>query len=331
MQHTTSTAGRGLAIAAGVVLASGTLAILFEDVLIHAAPFALKHYIVLVVVAGTMMAGHLADQARRARHVVSCLGFALIFIAGTGLVVYSSVGRQAEKTMLSSAEHDDLVQQRLDLKAALTAERETLKARKAEADAECKSGEGTKCRGARATVAFYETSIKGLEARLSLLDPAKPVSPEAEQLGAFAEALGYDKDKVKAVAVLMAPFFITLFLEFGTIVSFGFAFSPKRKIDARWLPTEIETAQTSFAAPEPPSPPQGPKRKPKRLPDNVFPLRHPAIEAIERADHPLTNRELAEAMSVSEGEASKRWQEVAHLLDVGRQGKELRITLKRRA
>ena len=37
-----NTAGRGLAIAAGVILASGTLAILFEDVLMHGPPFTLK-------------------------------------------------------------------------------------------------------------------------------------------------------------------------------------------------------------------------------------------------------------------------------------------------
>ena len=29
--------------------------------------------------------------------------------------------------------------------------------------------------------------------------------------------------------MLLAPFFTTLFLEFGTIVSFGLAFSPKRR------------------------------------------------------------------------------------------------------
>ena len=40
---TFNTAGRGLAIAAGAILATGTLAILFEDVLMHGAAFTLKH------------------------------------------------------------------------------------------------------------------------------------------------------------------------------------------------------------------------------------------------------------------------------------------------
>ena len=227
--HTTNTAGRGLAIAAGVVLASGTLAILFEDVLMHGAAFTLKHWLTLVTVAGTMMVGHLADLARRQRHWASVAGFTALFLAGTGLVVYSSVGRQAEKTFESSVEHDQLVAQRVDLKKQIEAERKSVQDKRDAADAECATGIGPQCKAKRATVAFYETSLKGLEARLQVLDAPKPVSAEAEQLATVAAALGYNKEQVRAIAILLAPFFTTLFLEFGTIVSFGFAFSPKRQ------------------------------------------------------------------------------------------------------
>jgi len=225
--HTHNTVGRNLAIAAGVVLLSGTLAILFEDV-VHGAPFTLKHYLTLVIVAGTMMAGHLADVARRHNHWLSAIGFAAIFLAGTGLVVFSSAGRQAEKTMMSGTEHDDLVKQRISLEGQLATERETVSTKRAAADKECASGEGTKCRAARSIVAYYENSAKGVEARLALLAPAKPVAPEAEQISVIAAALGYDKDHVKAVAMLLDPFLRTLLLELGMVVSFGFAFSPKR-------------------------------------------------------------------------------------------------------
>jgi len=228
---TNTTAGRGLAIAAGAVLASGTLAILFEDVLMHGAEITLKHWLTLVTVSGTLMVGHLADMARRQRHWMSVLGFTALFLAGTGLVVYSSVGRQAEKTIVSGVEHDQLVAQRLNLEAQISAEREAVKAKREARDAECASGDGSKCKAKKATAAFYENSLKGLEARLQVLEPAKPVSAEAEQFASVAAALGYDKDQVRALAILLAPFFTTLFLEFGTIVSFGFAFSPKRHMN----------------------------------------------------------------------------------------------------
>ena len=240
---TAITAGRGLAIAAGVVLATGTLAILFEDVLMHGAQFTLKHWLTLVTVAGTMMVGHLADLARRHGHWMSVSGFTLLFLAGTGLVVYSSVGRQAEKTMLSSAEHDDVVQKRIDLKSKLATESAVLKAKQDAADTECKTGDGRRCRGARAVATVWAESVAGLEARIEKLAPAKPVAPEAEQFATVAAALGYDREQVKALAMLLAPFFTTLFLEFGSIVSFGFAFSPKRQSRA----PVVDTNQKSSA------------------------------------------------------------------------------------
>lgn len=247
---TTNTAGRSLAIAAGVVLASGTLAILFEDVLMHGAQFTLKHWLTLVTVAGTMMVGHLADTARRHRHWMSVAGFTALFLAGTGLVVYSSVGRQAEKTLISSVEHDQLVAQRIDLKKQVEDERKSVQEKRDAADAECATGIGNQCKAKRATVVFYENSLKGLEARLQVLDAPKPVSAEAEQFANVAAALGYDKDQVRALAILLAPFFTTLFLEFGTIVSFGFAFSPKRVVRTVRQPSPSDTLQTSFAAPD---------------------------------------------------------------------------------
>jgi hypothetical protein len=65
------------------------------------------------------------------------------------------------------------------------------------------------------------------------------------------------------------------------------------------------------------------KMKPRRLP-----ARHPVVCALENVGYPVTNGELARLMGVSDGEASKRWREVAHLLDVARIGKERRIRLK---
>lgn len=263
---TCNTAGRGLAIAAGVLLATGTLAILFEDVLMHGAQFTLKHWLTLVTVAGTMMVGHLADLARRHRHWLSVAGFTALFLAGTGLVVYSSVGRQAEKTMISSEEHDKNVGERLRLEAERTAEAASAKKYRDEADTECQSGEGNKCRSARASRDFYDNSVKGLDARIQLLAPAKPVSVEAEQFATVAAALGYDKDQVRALAIMLAPFFTTLFLEFGTIVSFGFAFSPKRQSKQLLLPKPtptIEAKNDSASVPKGSTsqPPNGPNRR----------------------------------------------------------------------
>jgi hypothetical protein len=58
------------------------------------------------------------------------------------------------------------------------------------------------------------------------------------------------------------------------------------------------------------------------------PAKHPVLSALENVKVPVNNGELARLMGVSDGEASKRWREVAHLLEVARVGKERRIALK---
>jgi hypothetical protein len=60
-----------------------------------------------------------------------------------------------------------------------------------------------------------------------------------------------------------------------------------------------------------------------------LPAKHPVIFVLESVKVPVTNGELARLMGVSDGEASKRWREVAHLLEVARVGKERRIRIKR--
>lgn len=263
---THTTGGRLLAIAAGILFATGTLAVLFEDVIIRGAPFSLKHYLTLVLVTGVIMVGHLAYEAWVGRSLMSCLGFGLVALAGTSLIVYSSLGRQTEISMISEAQHDEQVKTRVALESQLASDRTSITDNRLKADKECATGEGPRCRAARATVAYYEDSVKGVEARIALLKPAKPVAPEAEYLGTIAAALGYPKEQVKALAVLIAPFLQVLVLEFGTIVSFGFGFSPRRPVrtvapaaTAVELtgPTNQDTAQTDFPAVEALSQPKG--------------------------------------------------------------------------
>lgn len=119
---------------------------------------------------------------------------------------------------------------------------------------------------------------------------------------------------------------------FGTVI-----FARVEKVAAA-APSLADTAQTSFAdgatfatfsGPEnEPTPPQGPRR---RLPANVtqFPVaKHPVVAALEKVAGPVSNGELARLMGVTDGEATKRRAEVAHLLHETRAGKECRIQLR---
>ncbi|MBK9080215.1 MAG: hypothetical protein IPL91_14495 [Hyphomicrobium sp.] len=68
----------------------------------------------------------------------------------------------------------------------------------------------------------------------------------------------------------------------------------------------------------------------RQLPANVIDFRsHPVVRALENIGGSVSsNRELAKLMSVSEGEASKRWREIEDRLDIVRVGKQLSIRLR---
>lgn len=81
-----------------------------------------------------------------------------------------------------------------------------------------------------------------------------------------------------------------------------------------------------------PTPPRGGRKTRKSKPSATvihFPAKHPVEAALERNGGSVaSNHELATLMGVSDGEASKRWPEIEHLLDVNREGKRVRIALK---
>lgn len=221
-------AGRAAATLLGLALASGGASLLFGDVIFGHADFTQKHFQTVCIVFGTTIAAYAAHHAWNNRHLAACLGLALIAAAGTGLIVWNSLGRQTEGVMVASGAYDKIVSERRDLETSLAADRASITEYRKAADKECASGEGSRCRGARSSVTFYENSAKGTEARLKLLETPKPVDPSAEAFGNLAAALGFNKDKAKALSMLFMPYFVVLFFEFGTTISFGYAFSPKR-------------------------------------------------------------------------------------------------------
>jgi hypothetical protein len=227
---TSTTEGRFLAISAGIVFVLGTLGILFEDVLTKGAPVALKHGLTIVILAGTIMTGHLANRAwRRVRTWPSAIGFTMVFICGTALVVYSSVGRQVDASVQTSGQIEATNEHRSDIKRLRVKAQAMLDESLNNYYKECRSGDGKQCKGIKSSIDVYTAAVKGHDADLEKLGAPKPVAPEAEQLAEVAHVIfGVDKARTKAAAVLGAPFLITLFLEFGSIVSLGYAFSSRQ-------------------------------------------------------------------------------------------------------
>ena len=163
---TTSMPSRVLAMLAGAVFLSGTVAIMFEDVILRAAPLALKHWVALTLLAGTIFAGHLADVARQSRQWLTATAFVVVFLSGSALIVYLSAGRQADATIQTTAQINDDAERRIEITAARSRAQKMLERAQGELASECKTGRGTRCDGIRTTIAVYEAALGGHDAAL---------------------------------------------------------------------------------------------------------------------------------------------------------------------
>jgi len=326
---------RALAIIAGLAFTAGALTILLGPALLTPLEWSSYHVLTIISVFGTTAAGHLLADAGF-KHPIAGLGFLVLFLGGTALVVANSVGRQAatfeESTLSAEATNAAIADKSEDLKQA--------RARKVYADAQVqretsRGGCGRSCKDWKTNASDVAIVIGQLERDIAALGPKKPVNAKAERMAEMAALFGVSKAKAQAMFVLLEPLLNCLFFELGSIVSLGFAFRQgKRQVltIANDCPSVADNRQTSFPVefqlPEPPEPPKGKRRKP--FPKEVIDFRnHPVVKALRDVGGSVTShRQLAELMGIDEGAATRRRHEVEDYLDVTKVGKQLRIALR---
>lgn len=317
--------GRALAIFAGAAFAAGGLNILLGPSLLQPATWDSYQWLTILTVFGTIAAGHLMVDAKQAGHLFAMLGFLVLFLSGTGLVVYQSVGRQVETITVSAISAEDV-------NARLVAKHDELrdaKVRLAYAESQFEAEQTgqrcrERCRRWEQTAKDRRIVVASLEKEIAAIGPQKPVNAQADAMADIALLFGIHatKGQVVAALLLLVPFCKTLFFEIGAIVSLGFAFRHGKVSE-----TVSDLPSISDQFPPEIEPPKGRKSKPKA---NVvqFPAKHPVLKALSDSGGTVSsNRELASLMSVSEGEASKRYREVADQLRIERVGKQLKISL----
>lgn len=215
---------RGMATVAGLAFTTGALIILLGSAVITPRDWTSHHVLTILAVFGTIFAGHQITTAWRARSI-AVIGYAIVFIVGTGLVVYNSVGNQAEKagsTVASAADINARIKDK-------TADLKSAKVRKANAEREA-DGEmkgqlcRDRCKAWKQNAVDIGNAIKTLEAEIAALGPQRPVNIKAERMAEVAALFGADHAQAKAALMLIEPFLWSLFFEIGSIVSLGFAF-----------------------------------------------------------------------------------------------------------
>lgn len=224
---TLKTRQRSLAVASGLAFTGGAFYILLEDIM-AGHPWSMEHGLTVLTVLGTIAVGHLAVEAARIRHLLPALGFCLLFVAGTALTVYNSVGRQAESSDARLLDVEARNEQIVATKRALAANTTMLAEARERHARECATGRGKRCDGIAATIRVYEDAVKGNNSDLVKLGPPKPVAPKAEKMAAVAAIFGADKTQAKALLMLIEPFAYTLFFELGSIISLGYGLSGQR-------------------------------------------------------------------------------------------------------
>ncbi len=331
--------GRFLAGVAGCAFAAGGLTILLGSDLTSPQDWQASQCLTILTVFGTIAAGHLMVDAARARHLFATLGFLVLFLSGTGLVVYSSVGRQVETagtTTLSVEDNNTKIADKTeDLKAA--------RARRDYADRAADremTGQrcGQRCKDWKTNAKDIGVVIKQLEGEIAALGPQKPVNAQAAAMADMAALFGADnKARTVAVLLLIIPFLKTLFFEVGAIVSLGFAFRQGKRpvlVAANDCPSVADNRQTSFPVefqlPEPPEPPKGKRRKPEIGKGVVDLHEHRVWKAIVRNGGSVSShQELADLLGIDPGPASRLRQEIDDHLKLTKVGKQLRIELKK--
>jgi hypothetical protein len=308
-----STPKRGLAIVAGLAFTAGAVVILFGDALWAPAQWAAYHYITLLTIFGTIAAGHLTVSAWRARHV-STAGFALLFLAGTALVVYQSVGRQAEvaDTRASAVESRNALIDRK--KADLIEARDRVQAAELQVSEEMagrpdKNGRRTKASSCGKDCKDWQTrardamaSVKALEADLASLGPPMTVSPKADRMAQLAAVFGGDFSKWKSALILVEPFLWTVFFELGSVVSLGFAFGHGRRQPSQTPVFPRATVAATVANDLEPLPPKGGNRRPVAT---KAAAEADVIRLVARGEPIPSQDTLAERWGVHKGTASK--------------------------
>jgi hypothetical protein len=206
-------------------------------------PFAVKHWLTLVVLFGTILFGHIAKKAGWLN--LKKYGFWILFWLGTVLIAYSSIGRQSETMTISAAQAEQDMKQRERANAEIASNGDMLAAAKTKLDKECASGAGKRCAGIERTIKVYEAAIAGNQAILDKLGPAKPVAPDADKLAEVLGVFGYDEKRTRALAVLLQPIGYFAFLEYGSILSLGFVLAGgQRKSRRAGVPTASDSNQS---------------------------------------------------------------------------------------
>lgn len=303
MKHTI--AYRAGAIAFGALASIGAGWLMLDDIV--KVGFNSKHLVSVIVLLLAIGATHYCFASLKAGQWGKTLAAGIIALAASGLVMVSTAGRNADldkaaasAAVIEKAKYADAVRERDEA-------RKEAKAKLAEWTAECGSGVGKACKGKKVIAEAFDARERIAQANVDRLEPT-PASPgAAKALADVLNTLGLVADVAKAEAVIakVLPYLTALVLEGAAGWFFLAAFPPK-------VITAVEA--------------------PVVKPDVVEETDDAELDQVRKllaGKRPMTNQQIADALGISKGEASKRVSRAvaAGVVRRNQRGREVSITL----
>lgn len=296
------------AMGLGLIFALGTAYVILDDVR-QGAAFTTDHVMTVLVILGTIAAGHMFWPAVRSLRLMSAVGLALVFAGGTFFCVSGSAGRSAKVLQHKEAEANVVSDARKDAETELKKARDARAVASANFAKECASGKGNRCDGLKAALDAADTQVYRMEARLDGIKPSEPANGELRYIAELVTlAVPAKVQEVEKALALLTPLAKALILELATIVFFGLGFGHE-KVSKR-----------------PASPAPGEMKK-LPAPKQEIVIADPVVAALRDAGRPLSNQELAEKLGVAKGTASKWVKARSAVLSKEAVGREVRISL----
>ncbi len=208
----------------GTICAVVALVILVEDAL-KTGHWSLEHKIMPAVVLIAIVSGKLIWDAYKRHRYAAFVGFGLVCVLATALMIVISIGRQGK------AADSDALAVRATNDAISRAQEELAHSRKRLTDAETMveretTNKGCKsiCRDWQRRAREVRSDIAAQEAQIKTMGPAKSTAATPENSAALLhETFGVDKVRAVRLFTLWLPVAFALLFEFGAIVSFGYA------------------------------------------------------------------------------------------------------------
>lgn len=307
--NSTTIRSRG-ALALGIFFTAVTARTILDDVW-NGAPFTVSHLQAAAALVAAIASGHMILPTIKQGRIPAALGLALIFATSTGYIVVSAGARNAE---VAGVKGQDIAARNNERRSAATvlakAEAETRTKDASATDAiraaalECASGEGIKCRGKKATredakdaltkAKEAETLVRG---KMLVLGPFEQEHAGYHHVARTFEAVGFGSaTKTEPMLELVMPFVLVLISEVATLVFMSMAFG-HRKPSVSTVSKPTETEETGGGGK-----PETPRLRLVQPEDHELKALRTAL--VGRGA--MTNDELAAAMQITKGEASKR-------------------------